>query len=140
MILRCRVFPTVRQLLAALRGLLVFTVICGIAYPLVMFGISQVAFNKQANGSLVHVHGRVVGSSLLCQEFLAPKGRPLPQYFQPRPSAASTPRPTDRRLRPAVSAASNLGPNNPVLVTDIRQRRRRSRSSTTSSRGSRQTR
>src|SRR2546421_5084067 len=86
-----RLPSTVRQLIAALRGLLLFTVICGIAYPVVMFGIAQVAFHKQANGSLVSYQGRVVGSSLLCQEFTDAKGNPLPQYFQPRPSAAVNP-------------------------------------------------
>ena len=84
--------------------LLVFTVICGIIYPVVMLGISQVAFHNQANGSLVSYHGHVVGSSLLCQEFVDAKGNPLPQYFQPRPSARdSLPGPQGRlRLRPHV--------------------------------------
>jgi K+-transporting ATPase ATPase C chain len=114
---------TLRQLLAALRGLLIFTVICGIAYPLIMYGISQVAFNKQANGSLVHFHGRVVGSSLLCQEFTDAKGNPLPQYFQPRPSASETSATNQTGgCDPLASEGSNLGPNNPVLVTDIKQR------------------
>ena len=53
-----------------------------------MWGVAQGAFHHQANGSLVSFHGRVVGSSLLCQEFVDAKGNPLPQYFQPRPSAA----------------------------------------------------
>src|SRR5260221_1016749 len=98
-----RLPSSVRQLIAALRGLLIFTVICGIAYPLVMFAISQVAFNKQANGSLVSYHGRVVGSSLLCQRFRDAKGNPLPQYFQPRPYPAALP-PTKRTawLKPAA--------------------------------------
>jgi K+-transporting ATPase ATPase C chain len=118
-----RLPSSVRQLLAGLRGLLIFTVICGIAYPLFMYGISQGAFNKQANGSLVHFHGRVVGSSLLCQEFLGPKGKPLPQYFQPRPSASATSATNQTGgCDPLASEGSNLGPNNPVLVTDIRQR------------------
>ena len=85
-----RLPSVVRQHLAALRGLLVFTVICGIIYPVVMFGIAQGAFHHQANGSLVSYHGRVVGSSLLCQEFVTAKGNPLPQYFQPRPSNATS--------------------------------------------------
>ena len=118
-----RLPSTVRQLIAALRGLLIFTVICGIAYPLIMFGISQVAFNKQANGSLLRFHGRVVGSSLLCQEFLGAKGKPLPQYFQPRPSASATSATNQTGgCDPLASEGSNLGPNNPVLVTDIKQR------------------
>jgi len=119
-----RLPSNLRQLIAAFRGLLIFTVICGIAYPLVMFGISQVAFNKQANGSLVSYHGRVVGSKLLCQEFTDAKGNPLPQYFQPRASASAN-SPTDGRggCDPLASGASNLGPNNPELVKAIRQRR-----------------
>ena len=113
----------VRQHLVALRGLLVFTVICGIAYPVVMWGVAQVAFHNQANGSLVSYHGHVVGSSLLCQEFTDAKGNPLPQYFQPRPSAAvNSAVKTDYGCDPGFSAASNLGPTNPVLIQDIKQR------------------
>ena len=112
-----------RQHIAALRTLLVFTVICGIIYPLVMWGIGQVAFHNQANGSLVTYNGKVVGSSLLCQEFVNAKGDPLPQYFQPRPSnAAESSEPTDYGCDPTDSGASNLGPTNPVLVKLIQQR------------------
>ena len=113
----------VRQHIAALRGLLLFTVICGILYPLLMFGIGQGVFHNQANGSLVSSNGKVVGSSLLCQEFVDAKGNPLPQYFQPRPSAASDPTSkTDYGCDPLFSGASNLGPNNSVLVQDIKAR------------------
>ena len=112
----------VRQHLAALRGLLVFTVICGIIYPVVMWGVAQGAFHNQANGSLVSYHGRVVGSSLLCQEFVGGKGQPLAQYFQPRPSAATSGDKNDYGCNPLFSAASNLGPNNPELVQDIKAR------------------
>jgi potassium-transporting ATPase KdpC subunit len=113
-----------RQLVAGLRGLLVFTVICGIAYPLVIFVIGQVAFNNHANGSLVKVNGKVVGSSLLCQEFVDAKGNPLPQYFQERASnAADSSDKTDYGCDPGFSAASNLGPNSPALLQDVRQRR-----------------
>jgi K+-transporting ATPase ATPase C chain len=112
----------VRQHIAALRGLLVFTVICGIIYPVVLWGIGQGAFHHQVNGSLVSYHGRVAGSSLLCQEFVTAKGAPLPQYFQPRPSAATSGASNDYGCDPLYSAASNLGPNNPVLVKEIRQR------------------
>jgi K+-transporting ATPase ATPase C chain len=112
-----------RQHLVALRGLLIFTVICGIAYPVVMWGVAQVAFHNQANGSLVSYHGRVVGSSLLCQEFVDAKGNPLPRYFQSRPSSAvNAAVKTDYGCDPGFSAASNLGPNNPDLVKAIRQR------------------
>jgi potassium-transporting ATPase KdpC subunit len=112
----------VRQHIAGLRGLLVFTVLTGIIYPLVMLAVGQVAFHNQANGSLVSYHGRVIGSSLLCQEFVNAKGNPLPQYFQPRPSAATSGATNDYGCDPLFSAASNLGPNNPKLVQEIKQR------------------
>jgi K+-transporting ATPase ATPase C chain len=116
---------TVRQLIAAFRGLLLFTVICGIIYPLAMLGISQAAFHSQANGSLVSFHGKVVGSSLLCQEFVDAKGNPLPQYFQPRPSyAIVSGAKNDYGCDPLYSSASNLGPDNPVLVQAIKQRQK----------------
>lgn len=68
-------------------------------------------------------HGRVVGSSLLCQEFTDAKGNPLPQYFQPRPSAAVNAEvKTDYGCDPGFSAASNLGPDNPGLVSAIKAR------------------
>jgi K+-transporting ATPase ATPase C chain len=111
----------VRQHIVALRGLLVFTVICGIIYPLAMLGVAQGLFHHQANGSLVSYHGRVVGSSLLCQEFVSAKGAPLPQYFQPRPSAATSGASNDYGCDPRYSGASNLGPTNPVLIREIRQ-------------------
>jgi potassium-transporting ATPase KdpC subunit len=127
----------IRQHLAGLRLLLVFTVICGIIYPVVVWGIAQVAFNKQANGSLVSYHGRTVGSSLLCQEFVNSKGNPLPQYFQPRPSFAivgwglSTVKgkyvvtdtgPNNYGCNPLYSSASNLGNNNPAQIQFVKQR------------------
>ncbi len=114
---------SLRQLIAALRGLLVFTVICGIIYPLVIWGIAQGAFHNQANGSLVSYKGRVVGSSLLCQEFLDAKGNPLPQYFQPRPSFAvvSTVK-NDPGCDPLNSAASNYSSDNPIQVGLVKQR------------------
>jgi K+-transporting ATPase ATPase C chain len=114
----------VRQHIAAFRALLVFTVLCGLIYPAVMVGISQVAFHKQANGSMASFNGRVVGSSLLCQEFTDAKGNPLPQYFQPRPSAATSGAGNDFGCDPVYSAASNLGPNNPKLIAAIEQRQK----------------
>ena len=113
----------VRQHIAAFRTLLVFTVLCGLIYPAVMVGVSQLAFHKQANGSMVNFNGRTVGSSLLCQEFSDAKGNPLPQYFQPRPSnAVDATSKTDYGCNPLFSAASNLGPNNSDLVKLIEQR------------------
>jgi potassium-transporting ATPase KdpC subunit len=111
----------VRQHIAAFRMLLAFTVLCGIIYPVVMWGVAQAAFKNQADGSLVTSNGKVVGSSLLCQEFTDAKGNPLPQYFQPRPSSAvNSADKTDYGCDPGFSAAANLGPNNPDLVTDVK--------------------
>jgi potassium-transporting ATPase KdpC subunit len=127
----------VRQHIAGLRLLLVFTVITGIIYPVVLWGVAQVAFNHQANGSLVSYKGRVVGSSLLCQEFVNAKGNPLPQYFQPRPSFAivgwslTTVKgkfvvegtgPNNYGCNPLFSSASNLGNNNPAQIQFVKQR------------------
>jgi len=104
--------PTwIGQHLAALRAMIVLTVLCGAIYPLVIMGVAQAAFRNQANGSIVTVNGKVVGSSLLCQEFNDAKGHPLPKYFQPRPSTAS--------CDPDLSGASNLGPNSPTLLKNV---------------------
>lgn len=109
--------PVAKQYGVALRALLVLTVMLGIAYPLAMTGVGQVAFNHQANGSLVEVNGKTVGSSLIGQNFTDAKGNPLPQYFQPRPSAAGD------GYDANASSGSNLGPNNPDLIKAIKERR-----------------
>ena len=115
-----RLLSLLRQHIAAFRMLLAFTVLCGIIYPVVMWGVAQAAFKNQADGSLVTYNGKVVGSSLLCQEFVDAKGNPLPQYFQPRPSdAIVSGAKNDYGCDPLYSSASNLGPNNPVLVKNI---------------------
>jgi potassium-transporting ATPase KdpC subunit len=100
-----------RQAITAILLLVVLAVLTGLVYPLVAYGIGQVAFNHQANGSLVTRNGTVVGSSLIGQNFLDAKGNPLPQYFQPRPSDTYT-----TPYNAAGSAASNLGPSDPRLV------------------------
>ena len=112
----------IRQHIAGFRFLLVFTVICGFIYPLVMLGVGQAAFHNKANGSLVSYNGHMVGSGLLCQEFVDAKGNPLPQYFQPRPSAAiPSPAPKgDYGCDPTFSSASNLGPTNPTEIANIK--------------------
>jgi potassium-transporting ATPase KdpC subunit len=114
----------VRQHIAAFRTLIVFTVLCGVIYPAVMLGIAQVAFHNKANGSLVTYDGRVVGSGLLCQEFVDAKGNPLPQYFQPRPSnAIPSPAPKDDYgCDPTYSNATNYGPNNPTQIQLVKER------------------
>jgi K+-transporting ATPase ATPase C chain len=114
----------VRQYLAALRALLVLTVLLGVLYPLVVLGIGQLAFPAQANGSLVSAGGRVIGSSLLGQAFVDAQGNPAPQWFQPRPSAASDPNnKNDPGYNPLFSGGSNLGPSNPDLIKSIDARR-----------------
>jgi K+-transporting ATPase ATPase C chain len=117
--------PTwIGQHLAAVRAIIVMTVITGAIYPLAMLGIGQAAFHDQANGSLVTVNGKVAGSSLLCQEFVDAKGNPLPQYFQPRPSTASSATDkTDYGCDPLYSGASNLGTNNTTLLQNVQQRK-----------------
>jgi K+-transporting ATPase ATPase C chain len=127
----------IRQHIAGLRALLIFTVITGIIYPVVMWGIAEAAFPSQANGSLVSYHGRTVGSSLLCQEFVDAKGNPLPQYFQPRPSFAivgwgltqekgkyvvTGTGPNNYGCNPLYSSASNFGNNNPAQIQFVKQR------------------
>jgi K+-transporting ATPase ATPase C chain len=95
---------TARSLLA----LAAFTVICGVAFPLVVWGVGQVGFSGQANGSLVHANGRVVGSSLLGQEW---RGA---QWFHGRPSAVG--------YDASGSGGSNLGPNSGVLAAALKER------------------
>jgi K+-transporting ATPase ATPase C chain len=114
----------VRQHIAALRALLILTVITGVAYPLLVTGVSQLAFHNQANGSLVQRNGAPVGSSLIGQPFVDDKGNPLPQWFQPRPSSASDPsNSSDPGYNPLFTAASNKGPSNPDLIKTINDRR-----------------
>jgi K+-transporting ATPase ATPase C chain len=103
------VLTALRQHLAALRILLIFTVILGIAYPLVITAIAQVpGLQSRADGSLITQNGNVVGSKLIGQAFTDKNGNPLPQYFQSRPSAAGT------GYDPTASSASNLGPESIV--------------------------
>jgi K+-transporting ATPase ATPase C chain len=87
------------------------TVITGVAYPLVVTGIAQAVFPDQANGSLVTKNGKVVGSSLIGQNFSDPK------YFWGRPSATS-PQPYNG----AGSSGSNQGPLNPALADAVKAR------------------
>ena len=105
-----------RQLLTGLLMTVALTVLLGLIYPLVVTGVSQIAFNDRANGSLVKDKaGNVVGSSLIGQGFLDADGNPIPKYFQPRPSAAGA------GYDPKASAATNLGPSNPKLIDAVSQ-------------------
>ena len=104
--------PAVRQAWAALRMLIVMTVVLGLAYPLAMTGFAQAVFPGRADGSVVETDGTAVGSSLIGQSF---DGRP--EYFQSRPSAAGD------GYDPLASSASNLGPENQDLIVAIEERR-----------------
>ena len=98
---------TLRQHAAALRMLLVLTVILGLGYPLFVMLVSQLpGLQSRADGSLAAVDGKVVGSTQLGQRFTDAQGTPLPQYFQPRPSAGD--------YDPTATGPSNLGPESIV--------------------------
>lgn len=98
------------QHLAALRALLVITVLTGVAYPLAMVAVAQLpGLRHRADGSLVRVGDTVVGSTLIGQSFTDSSGNPLKQYFQSRPSAAGP-----AGYDPTATAASNLGPDSVV--------------------------
>jgi K+-transporting ATPase ATPase C chain len=84
------------------------SVVTGLAYPLVVTGVSQVVFPQQANGSLIEKDGKIVGSELIAQNF------DQPQYFWSRPSAAS--------YNGGASSGSNLGPTNPALLEAVKAR------------------
>lgn len=121
-----------RQLVPAIMMMIIFTVILGIAYPLVVTGIAQAGFSDKANGSKLEVNGKVVGSKLLGQNFTKAK------YFHGRPSAAGAAAigsdatdpnnanktvPNDPKdLSQDISSGSNLGPTNPELLAAVKQR------------------
>jgi len=97
-----------RTALRALRATLLLAAVTGIAYPLVMTGIGQVAFAHDANGSLVDVAGQPVGSALIGQRWTGP------QWFYGRPSAVQN--------DAATSSGTNLGPRSQQLADDIESR------------------
>ncbi|MFI5330291.1 MAG: K(+)-transporting ATPase subunit C [Desulfobaccales bacterium] len=95
---------------SVLATLALLIILCG-AYPLVVWGVAQVAFPSQANGSLVEVKGQIVGSGLLAQNFSGA------QYFHPRPSAAG-----DTGFDGTSSGGSNLGPLSQKLSDQVKER------------------
>ncbi len=109
-----------RQIWASFRMLIIFTVILGVAYPLVITAVAQIpGLKSRADGSPITLAGNVVGSKLLGQGFTDKDGNPLPQYFQSRPSAAG------KGYDPTASSATNLGPESindtlpdPAVKTD----------------------
>lgn len=100
-----------RQLAPAVVFFLALTLLVGVAYPLAVTGLAQLAFPHRADGSLVERDGQVVGSRLIGQAFAGAR------YFHPRPSAAG------EGYDAMASAPSNLGPTNPELVRQVRARR-----------------
>src|SRR5580704_7425239 len=98
-----------QQILPGIRIKLFMTIVLGVLYPLAITGISQVMFPHQANGSLVTVNGKVVGSELIGQNFVKP------EYFQPRPSAAG-----NDGYDPTASGGSNYGPTSQKLVDRVK--------------------
>ncbi len=97
-----------RQLLPGLRMTLVMTVLTGLIYPSIVTGLCQMLFPNQANGSLESKDGRVIGSSLIGQNFTKP------EYFQPRPSAAGN------GYDATASTGSNLGPTSQKLADRVK--------------------
>jgi potassium-transporting ATPase KdpC subunit len=100
-----------KELKPAFLMLVVFTILTGLVYPLIVTGLAQVLFPRQANGSLIERDGKVVGSALIGQPFSSPK------YFWGRPSATS-PQPYNG----TASSGSNQGPINPALETAVKDR------------------
>jgi K+-transporting ATPase ATPase C chain len=104
----------VRDAVRSLVAILAFTIVCGVAYPAVVWAIGQVAFNSQANGSIVKVDGKAVGSSMIGQTFTSAR------YFHPRPTALAV---DDKEFYDAsTSGGSNLGPNSKVLAATVKAR------------------
>ncbi|WAC70367.1 potassium-transporting ATPase subunit KdpC [Microbacterium sp. SL75] len=107
---------TLRTTAVAVRAMVVFTLLLGVAYMLLITAVGQVALPFQANGSLIKTaDGTVTGSQLIGQSFQDADGNALPQYFQSRPSAAS--------YDSSASTGSNLGPENPDLIAPIEEGR-----------------
>jgi K+-transporting ATPase ATPase C chain len=100
-----------KEIRPAVVSFLLLTLLTGIAYPLLVTGLSQALMPGKANGSLIMKDGKAVGSSLIGQSFSDPK------YFWSRPSATS-PMPNN----PTASSGSNLGPTNPALLDAVKGR------------------
>jgi K+-transporting ATPase ATPase C chain len=109
-----------RQIVPAIVMVVVMTLILGVVYTFAFTGVAQLVASDQADGSLVYVDGKAVGSELIGQAWVDEDGAPLPEYFQSRPSAATTN--SDAGYDPSLSLGSNWGPTNPDLLKAVRQR------------------
>lgn len=98
-----------KTLLTSIRMFIVFTILTGVLYPLVVTGLAQAFFSDKANGSMISVGGKEIGSALIGQEFTVAK------YFWPRPSAVG--------YNPLPSGATNLGPTSALLQEQISGRK-----------------
>ncbi|MFI1015024.1 potassium-transporting ATPase subunit C [Streptomyces sp. NPDC020965] len=116
---------TGRLLAAALRALLVLTVVCGVLYPLAVTGVAQTLFRDKANGSEIESDGRVVGSSLIGQSYHLPKKnpddpeeapRPDLTWFQPRPSNGLGSNSVNTQYSLILSGATNRSGDNAELI------------------------
>jgi K+-transporting ATPase ATPase C chain len=105
-----------RQILPAVRMLVIMSVVTGLLYALAITGVAKVITPGKSDGALVSAGGKVVGSKVIGQAWVDAKGEPLPQYFQSRPSAATTN--AEAGYDPSISLGSNLGPNNPCFAPD----------------------
>jgi K+-transporting ATPase ATPase C chain len=117
-----------KDIITSAIGIIVLTLLLGIVYPLLITGVSQVAFPGNANGQKVYVGGKLVGSKIIGQNFADqaikngkpqvdkngnPVTNPDPRYFQTRPSATTPPN------NAASTTFSNLGPNSKATLTEI---------------------
>lgn len=109
-----------RQILPAVVMVLIMTLLTGLVYTFAFTGVAQVVFPSQADGSRVEVDGRDVGSEHIGQAFVDEDGNPLREYFQPRPSYATTT--SEAGYDPTLSLGSNLGPTNPELAKVVVER------------------
>jgi K+-transporting ATPase ATPase C chain len=112
----------IKDLRASIVAAVVFTLVCGLAYPLVMTGVGRVVFPNKADGSLIKLNGKVVGSKLIGQEFKRDTGKkdsagkpilePIPKYFQSRPSATG--------YSANATFFNNQGPNQKALADQLK--------------------
>lgn len=116
---------TARLLGAALRALLVLTLVTGVIYPLVVTGVAQALFHDKANGSELKADGKVVGSSLIGQSYNLPleKGRQTPdpdlKWFQGRPANGLGSNSVNTRYKLLLSGATNLSADSKVLIQQV---------------------